>query len=159
MVTPQEQTPPGADPPRRSMCGRYASYWNAFLLSSLFDISRWPPSIKRWFFKHGVSWPEIIHEVLLQCCFHFTIGSTDNTIGSLNREILHQGASRGVNSIVNFSHMRLFLISFFLTHNLTIQKPQALSISTGIVFQLNIFTGARRVKGVDVCVYKHLYPV
>ena len=36
--TPMEQTPPGADTPQkadssiRSMSGRYASYWNAFLL-------------------------------------------------------------------------------------------------------------------------------
>ena len=34
--TPGWRTPPDGEPPPRSMCGRYASYWNAFLLSNCF---------------------------------------------------------------------------------------------------------------------------
>ena len=41
-IPPPQSRPPGADPPReadsgiRSMSGRYASYWNAFLFSCCF---------------------------------------------------------------------------------------------------------------------------
>ena len=41
--SPQEQTPPGADtpPPRYyRCCGRYASYWNAFLFDKIFTKNR-----------------------------------------------------------------------------------------------------------------------
>ena len=38
---PPEHTPPGADPPRDGhCCGRYASYWNAFLLLLLLGYVR-----------------------------------------------------------------------------------------------------------------------